>query len=863
MAISELDLQEALDNCAAEPVHIPGVVQPMGCLLGVHSETGQIDYASANTADILGLPVDRLLGQSFRSQCGRDVAHAVQNAAYQPRFQDQPIPLGLFKINERPVYGYASAAKNQSYHLIECEAATETPQSSGEQFETLNFLIESIHACDSQEALFALSVDLMRQLTGYDRVMIYRFDLDYNGEIVAENKRAKLETFMGLRFPSYDIPAQARAIMAKLPLRFISDVKQVHVALLGKDTSLAPLNLTNAYTRGVSPVHLEYLTNMGVQSSMTLSIVVDDALWGMISFHHQRPKTPHADVRGVLTQFANVFSSKLGALRQKELLEQVKDVEELKDQLLLEIDEDDDQDSFFDKIGPRVSQVVPCGGVAVKTEKQVRRFGTLPPNQVLFALEDKARAQDGDILKLESLAETLPTLGSHLNVAGGVLVYVINPDRAIFFFREELASDIHWAGNPDKTVETVSGRLRLAPRGSFSTYIQQVTGACAPWTDDDVFFARRLGAIVNSAERRDVLQTMTRQQSIMIDELNHRVRNILALVRSISQQSRRNHQTLESYAGSFDARIRALASAHDISLGSSISDLRLKQLIKSEFQPYIKDDIGRATFNGPDPAVKTDVAPVLSLVVHELTTNAAKYGALSIETGHIDVDVTKTNSGYTITWQETGGPPIKEPEEKGFGSTLIEEAIPHELKGTSRLTFMPSGVRADISLPEDVFDIDVSAPGSEGDQAETDVSSDSGAQDDVPLSAAETHFPDRARAGTALVLEDDFFVAKELRDTLSEFGFAEVVPLSNVRAVLEFLETETPTVAVLDVSLGRKENSAAAAFRLLDLGVPFVFVTGFGSRGDLPEALDHIPRLRKPVDRQDLFRTMIALFQSQ
>ena len=145
-------------------------------------------------------------------------------------------------------------------------------------FRLLNLLVSQIEASDDQKALFNLTVQLLKHLTDYDRVMIYQFDKELNGDVVTETRNRKMDFFLGLRFPQWDTPAQARQIMIKLPLRFIQDIDQTPIPLLAADSTPPELDIKQATCRGVSPVHMEYLRNMGVKGNMTLSIMAGGKL---------------------------------------------------------------------------------------------------------------------------------------------------------------------------------------------------------------------------------------------------------------------------------------------------------------------------------------------------------------------------------------------------------------------------------------------------------------------------------------------------------------------------------------------------------------------------------------------------------
>lgn len=839
--LSEEDLRQAVADCESEPIHIPGIVQSFGCLLGYSPDSGRITYASLNTNDIIGQSAASLLNKPIEDVLGRHLIHALRNAASRPDFDKVLTALGAFQFGERLVEVHAYAQETQ--HVVEIEPTKSIDFGSDEGLDTLSLLIDTVQGSRTESDLFQNTAELMRHITGFDRIMVYRFDRDYNGEVVAEVRRGTLEPFLGLRFPSYDIPAQAREIMKKMPLRLIADVEDVAPPLIAANPDLPPFDISLAATRGVSPVHLEYLRNMDVAATMTLSIVTKDKLWGLISFHHSKPRLLPVGLRKVLIKFISLFCTKLDMLHQEDVLQQIKVVDEIKENLLIELDESADLDITFPKIAPVIAMVMQASGVTIRIDDQYKTFGNVATPALTDALLDRAEQAKDGAFSTNNIKLDFPDLHNESNDVAGALVYALTPRSSVCFFRPPVAQNVHWAGNPDKMVENIEGLSRLKPRSSFSVFLQESTDSCDPWTDRDIFLAGRIGPIVNSEERRALLNTINRQQAIMISELNHRVRNILALVRSVSRQVGRRYGSTDSYSKTLEARIQALATAHDMAAGASISSVGIKTLIETEMAPYTDTDLhNRIEISGEQPFIRADAAPIFSLVVHELATNAAKYGALSVDQGQVKIEVTKQADGYAIHWVEKGGPTVKEPDAPGFGSALIKEAVPHELGGQTNLDFAVTGVTADIFLPAELFMTQFSRK-----QATAS----------AQTSEIETRQPDHAipqeiLGGSILVLDDNYVIAKEMGDQLRDFGFEHVIQLSNVEDALEFLSQEQVVAAVFDVHLGDEKTSIEAALQLILLDIPFVFVTGYGADATLPDALAGVPVLKKPVEAERL-----------
>jgi light-regulated signal transduction histidine kinase (bacteriophytochrome)/CheY-like chemotaxis protein len=839
--------EKAMEACAAEPVHIPGLVQPFGCLVASNAKTGRIEYASENCVGILGIDADDLLGQQLSDIFDSEVVHALNNIAAQSEFHKAALPVGQFTIGDAAID--ISAFGSAQAHVVQFELAIPSEFDKNDGLKTLGYMIGEIQNCKDSAALFDHTVNLLRHMTGFDRVMVYKFDRQFNGEIVAEKRNRAMESFLGLRFPQWDVPAQARAIMMKLPLRFISDVDKTPVPLKAAYADLPPLDITFADCRGVSAVHMQYLTNMQVKATMTLSVTIEGSLWGIISFHHRKPRLLPSKTREVLTAFLGVFTAKLSLLIKQSELDYFHRTDSIKNTVLDDIGGDDALEESMRRIGEVVKDVLQADGVALLIGSKTVCHGTVPEQPMLQHLLRESQQQLGEQIVSDNMTERYPQFAASLNGCAGVLASSITENHTLCIFRTEITQDINWAGNPEKKIEEVSGVARLAPRGSFSHYLQEMKGHSALWSDEDVYFASRIWMLINTAERRAMQQSISRRQSLMINELNHRVRNIIALVRSVSRQARRHYGSLESYSASLESRIKALAAAHDIASGSVLTAADVKRLVQVETAPYQANY--RVTILGESQFLEASIAPIFSLVVHELTTNAAKYGALSVEAGKVIVRINRVDEGIEIQWRESGGPLVKIPNELGFGSALIKQAVPHEMGGTADMRFMHSGVEADFFLPLDVLNVD----------ARPTLPDDPYAKSSIHISGAEAFDP-AVFDGLVLLIEDNFVIAKDTKDILEDAGLRDIEISSTISGAFEVLSTERPVFAILDVNLGRSLTSEPIALQLKRLNVPFIFVTGYGDTFDFAAELKSLPCLTKPVPTEDLLSLMMQMMRA-
>ena len=832
--LSEAQVEEAMKTCAEEPIHVPGNIQPMGAMVAFDLATGRIGHVSANSKDFVGLSPDEILGSDARSSFGATVWHGLSNAMGRFGTAEIRSHVGRFDLGGQTLD--LTAFPSGSQVVVEFEPTGEAGRNDTDPFADLDFFVREIRSSPDIGTLLERMTRMMRHVSGYDRVMVYKFDKHFNGEVVAESKRPAVDSFLGLHFPHTDIPAQARAMMERVPLRLIHNTSHDPVTILSLDPVAPPLDISLGQLRGVSPLCCQFLRNMHVGSTMTLSVLVQERLWGTVAFHHSKPRTPPPRMRRLLTAVLPHFEDKIGLLGAGEARRLVGRVDEIEAKLQSEIDKNLNIRTVLPDLAATLCDVIHAQGVALLSGAQMTHHGLVPGLAVLERLLEDAAAEPTRILAIENLSRAYPDLKGELGGCAGALVGAFGARRAICIFREERPRAMTWAGNPEKDIERFSGTYRMVPRASFVTFLEELKGVSAPWTDQDLMLARRLRSLVNSAERRSLMNTLNRQQALMIDELNHRVRNILALVRSVSTQARRRYGTLNSYSRSVEARIEALAAAHEIGSSSPATSTSISGLITKEVAPYENPKGERVEIIGQDDHVVAEQAPIVALVIHELATNAAKYGALSVADGRVTVNLERNVEGLTITWNEIGGPAVQPPMERGFGSMLIEQAMPHEMGGRSALTFAPEGVRAALFLPAQV--LSAAAP----------FTSVEAREDDIPARAGDpTPVSDLQHRGLVLVLEDNFLIATEMQDQLADFGFSNIELASNVHDALEIIDRERPSLAFLDVNLGGGETSALVAQRLLSEQVPFAFATGYGDRVALPDDFARVPRLTKPV----------------
>ncbi|MDQ6646906.1 MAG: GAF domain-containing protein, partial [Pseudomonadota bacterium] len=674
----------------------------------------------------------------------------------------------------------------------------------------------------------------------------YRFDEDGSGEVVAERVQSMLQPYLGLHFPASDIPRQARELYLLNTMRLIADVDDAPVAIetvAGSDA--LPLDLTLSGLRSVSPIHLQYLRNMGVAASMSISILQRGKLWGLIACHHSQPRQLSLNIRTTSELFGQMFSFMLES-RQRDV-EHVNERfrHDQHEQLMASLGQGGSLFDMLERAVDKLRAMIGCDGFAMSIKGRFVASGVAPTQGEITKFGEFLESTSlQKILASDHLVSLYPPAVEFQDAAAGVLVIPILSMKKsyLYFFREPWDHTREWAGDPRKHVATVRASDPLTPRTSFAGWTEQVRGHCKPWSMDDhraaEHFRVSLREVVfdksESADRNRSENLASHE--LLVAELNHRVRNILGLVRGMVSQSHGGVAHVEDFIESISGRVQALARAHDQITAVQWADAPLRKLVEAESLAYLMPGLDRLILEGPGVLLNPYSFPTVALVIHELMTNSAKYGALSVLAGRVKIAWFVDGTGsLSIRWEERNGPLVREPTRRGFGTTLINRSIPFNLKGTATIEYPPAGLIANFTIPPAFFCLSSVSEGPA-----------------LPQRPVKLNQLD----GDVLVLEDNLIIALDAEDILLRLGAKRVHTASNVREALQVISQETITFALLDFSLG-KENSREIALLLHASGVPLLFATGYGDALPLPAELSDVRVISKPYNLESFRETEV------
>ncbi|NMY05192.1 GAF domain-containing protein [Pseudomonas sp. WS 5059] len=532
------DFEELLANCADEPIRFPGAIQPHGVLLTLREPDLQIVQVSANVASLFNHQPDALLGQTLDTLLGAENANLVKQMASQSSFIDAPAL--HVTLNGAEFEGLLH--RHQGVLVLEFEPLHKHFQPKPQNGRTSNLgkMLQRLQSAKTLQALYEISVSEIQAMTGYDRVLIYRFEEEGHGQVIAEASAPSMELFNGLFFPASDIPEQARELYRTNWLRIIPNADYEPVPLLPKlrpDTG-QPLDLSFSTLRSVSPIHCQYMKNMGVLSSMSISLMKGDKLWGLISCGNRTPLHVPNDLRTTCQTIGQVLSLQISAM---EALDTSRQREEKVAALgVLNQAMSAATDNVFDGLAqyPQVlMDLAQAGGVAIIDGQQLHRYGHCPEPAQIRALHKWLQETGQPVFASHHLSALYPPAADYQPVASGVLAMSLPKpvDNGVLWFRPEVKENIQWSGDPKKplALEKSDTGLRLRPRTSFEIWKVEMAGISTKWSHGDRFAANdlRRSALENDLSRQVLReQQAVRARDELVAVVSHDLRNPMTII---------------------------------------------------------------------------------------------------------------------------------------------------------------------------------------------------------------------------------------------------------------------------------------------------------------------------------------------
>ncbi|MCA1854973.1 GAF domain-containing protein [Massilia oculi] len=500
-----------LSRCADEPIRTPGSIQPHGFLLTLGSAL-QVLQASANLADwtgvaardVVGLPLAAVVGEAAMERIAAEIA-ATELIA-------RPSYIGTVTTANGAHFDVLAHAWD-GVTILEFEGVNRRRAADFRNLYPLvgDFLVK-VNQAATIPALSDLAARRVREVSGYGRVLVYQFDADGHGRVLAESKEDGYDSYLGQHFPASDVPAQARALYTLSPIRVIQDANYTPAPLVPELNPVtgARNDLSFAALRSVSPVHLQYMRNMGTLASMSVSLVVKGKLWGLISCHNAAPCPVPVDKRTACEQLGQILALCIESREDASELQFRLEVRRIMVEMLGRLTKGADFLENMSAVFPELLRFARAGGVAIVVDDRVLTYGDTPDETQIRALADWLSLHGGhsDIYHTDHLKDAYAPGADLVRNASGLLALPISRihQHYLLWFRPEVVQTIEWAGNPHGKQASPSDPAQLTPRLSFQAWRETIHGRSLPWHVAEIeltveFRSALLGIALERAEQ--------------------------------------------------------------------------------------------------------------------------------------------------------------------------------------------------------------------------------------------------------------------------------------------------------------------------------------------------------------------------
>jgi light-regulated signal transduction histidine kinase (bacteriophytochrome) len=678
-------------QCDAEPIHIPGGIQPHGYLLCL-SDTLTILQASENLAALAG-PVEQLLGQPVDVLLGAAAAAQIAHAVASTELDAAPLYIGVAEnvlyrsgtTQERPIASVDGPEFDVTIHrhdgnlIVELEIAR---HSSADVFASMYPLVRtftrSLQDVETVTELAELAVREVRRMTGFGRVLLYNFDEEGRSHVLAEHKDDSYVSFLNQTFPASDIPRQARALYVKQRVRLVADVDAKPARIIPPLSPVTgrPPDLTYASLRSFSPIHLEYMRNMGTFASMSVSLVVRGKLWGLISCHDHDAQLVPFEVRMAIEHLGQLLSLQIEAKEERAEADYMLSLRSTMSRLIARLSEHDDYREALESAPDDLLCFAGSRGAAIVADGKVSLIGSTPDAETVLALAQWLESSTKGVYATDALAEEWPRASRHINTASGILAVPISQifRNYVIWFRPETARTIKWAGEPVKRVSSQDGSV--APRKDFAPWLEIVRNRSLRWRPVELeiaaeFRASMLNIVLRRAEELAELASELRRANKELEAFSYSVSHDLrAPLRHIAgygdllretdgdMLSERSKRFLTNMLES--ARLAGVL-VDDLLTFSQMGraalrpvQVDLNQLVRSVMQEFSPETANRKVeWIIPDlPHVTGDPA-FLQIALRNLFSNAVKY-TRTRESAKIELSVNSTADEYIVSVRDNG-----------------------------------------------------------------------------------------------------------------------------------------------------------------------------------------------------------------
>ena len=489
------------DFCGNLPLNFINSIQSYGFLFVLNPQLNIIQV-SENLQLFLGEEVGFFLNKNFDVFLNELFKEEVIDLLRSGKQNNIPFNFSMMtKKGEVSLLGIVHV--HEKYLLLEVEE-NKTTNLSNFVFRNVKEVISQLKNCTSTQEVLSTAAIEIKKLSGFDKVMIYQFDTDWNGLVVAEAKEHSMDAYIGLHFPASDVPKQARELYFKNPYRFIPDrsYKPEKLFPVLNPVTFSYTDLSDCNLRAVAPVHLEYLANMGVETSMSTPIIKEDKLWGLISCHHKTSKMLSYEVRTAFELISELISVQLTGKEQEARLLNDSRMKEIQADIVRKIRRDNNISNSLLGPSPNILDLLELSGCSIVFKDKITSTGKVPSDnfihQVIFTILMK---KENNITYYDSFSELDPE-GAEKEKASGLIAIPINDNKGGFIlgFREEVVKTVKWGGNPNEAIQFEENKNTYHPRNSFSIWKETFKDTSLSWNSETIRAAEVLRISLNELE---------------------------------------------------------------------------------------------------------------------------------------------------------------------------------------------------------------------------------------------------------------------------------------------------------------------------------------------------------------------------
>ena len=549
--------------CGKQPLHQTGAIQPHGVLLVVDKSNFNVIQVSENIERLLPIAGANILGEPLSSIIRDDCFTEIRTKAGKGFFSNKQVIKITFINGDGEVRYVASIHEKDGTLIIEVEFANilDALDNGGDLFQQVNDVMSAIEAATTVDDICNITAREIKKWSGFDKVMIYWFDDEWNGTVIAEEMEPGMDDYMGLKFPASDIPKPARDLYLKNPVRLIPDSGYLPVNIfpaVNPGTGLLT-DLSNCKLRSVASVHLEYLKNMGVVASMSTRIIHNNKLGGLIACHHRTPKFLTYREFSAFEIISAVVSGKISMALNLEIENRKAERLQYSSVLLEKVHLHNSMTKGLMESEELLLHLLNADGVVITGKRKLEKAGLTPDdNQIMDLTQWLQQQQFENILHLPSLSAAYAAAADYCQVASGILAISIQPEKGNFLiaFRPEIITTVKWGGNPNDALTFEPGSTVYHPRNSFKIWTQTSKFSSEPWRPEEIEVAEGFRNALVAFK----LQQKNRDISTVLDEfkmVTNIIPQLLFSTSAMGQMDYCNHQW-DNYTGLKAREIRKL-----------------------------------------------------------------------------------------------------------------------------------------------------------------------------------------------------------------------------------------------------------------------------------------------------------------